>query len=397
MTAAIQLVFFLRMLATGIIAPVLALLLMAHGATIETISLLIGVYSVTVVIAEFPSGVLADLVGQKRVFQLSNLFALLSFALMLVSQSAIMLLFAMISNGLSRAFASGTLDALAVNQSTTRDEGVLLKITSRFSILESAGLALGALIGGLMAAVGDVYAVNLAANILLYGLVFLFTLLSVREKRAQKPDGERTPTRALIKNQMKQSLSFIVQKGVVRTILIFSAVTGFAMIGVETYWQPAYSSFQTPAWSLGLVTFGVFLSVMLGSKLTERVLKKHTRRIPAAFLLLRALFGAGLIGLYFTTGAVPFVAVYMAGYFFLGSGGVAENTLIHRAAKDDQRSSILSLFSFILQIGGILASAAGFIVSTGGDYKLMWPIAGVLLLLCAGLRIVGRNKSGRSA
>jgi len=82
----IQLVFFLRMLATGIISPVLALMLLAHGGTIETVSLLIGVYSVTVVAAEFPSGVLADLFGQRRTFLLSTLFGVLSFCLVLASQ-----------------------------------------------------------------------------------------------------------------------------------------------------------------------------------------------------------------------------------------------------------------------------------------------------------------------
>ena len=184
MSSAIQFVFFVRMLATGIIAPVLALMLMAHGATIETVSLLVGAYSVTVVAAELPSGVLADLIGQKRVFLLSTLFGALSFGLILVSKSAPVLLLAMVVNGLSRAFASGTLDALAVNQSRTRDNDALLQITSRFSILESAGLALGSLAGGLMAGVGSAYSLNIAANIALYGFVFFLSPCSPCAKPA---------------------------------------------------------------------------------------------------------------------------------------------------------------------------------------------------------------------
>ncbi len=397
MTVAIQLVYFLRMLATGTIAPVLALMLMAHGATIETLSLMLGAYSVTVVAMEFPSGVLADLIGQKRVFLLSTLFAVLSFGLMFISRTAPVLLLAMVFNGLARAFASGTLDALAVNQSPTRDDTTLLKINARFAILESAGLALGALAGGFLAAVGDRYIVNITANLLLYGLCFTLTLLFIHEQHARKADCGRKPLRALIGGQLKQSVSFIAQKGVVRTLLLLSAVTGFALLSVETYWQPAYSAFGAPSWTLGFVTFGSFLSVMLGSKLTERILRNHTEHVPAAFLALRIVFGAGLIGLYFAAGAGPFVVVCMASYFFLGGGSVAENTLIHRAAKDDQRSSILSLFSFVMQMGGVLAAAVGFAVSAGLRYQLMWPIAGALMILCACLRIPGRNKNGRSA
>lgn len=397
MTAAIQLVYFLRMLATGTIAPVLALMLMAHGATIETLSLMLGAYSVTVVAMEFPSGVLADLLGQKRVFLLSTMFALLCFALMLLSRTAPVLLLAMVCNGLSRAFASGTLDALAVNQSPTRDDAMLLKITSRFSILESAGLALGALAGGFMAGAGNRYAVNIAANLFLYGLCFALTLFFIHERRENDAHGERRPVRSLIGGQLKQSVSFIAQKGIVRTILLLSAVTGFSLLSVETYWQPAYSGFGAPAWTLGFVTFGSFICVMLGSKLTERLLRNRTEHVPAALLALKIVFGLGLIGLYFAAGAAPFVAVCMASYFFLGGGGVAENTLIHRAAKDDQRSSILSLFSFVMQMGGVLAAAVGFAVSAGLRYQLMWPIAGVLMILCACLRIPGRNQNRQSA
>ena len=397
MSSAIQFVFFVRMLATGIVAPVLALMLMAHGAAIETISLLIGAYSVTVIAAELPSGVLADLIGQKRVFLLSTLFGFISFGLILVSRSAAALLLAMVFYGLSRAFSSGTLDALAVNQSRARDHDTVLKIASRFSILESAGLALGSLAGGLMAGVGNAYNLNIAANIALYGLVFLAALFTLRENGPRPADGERTPLRAVIGSQVKQGASFITRKGTVRTLLILSAATGFAMISVETYWQPAYAAFSAPPWTLGLVTFGSFMGMMLGSKLITRILRKHTGRIATAFLLLRALLGAGLIGLYFARRETSFIAVYIALYFLLGGGGVAESTLIHQAATDEQRSSILSLFSFVLQIGSVLASVAGFAVSAGLRYQLMWPIAGLLLLLCAGLRLHAHHKNRRSA
>ena len=59
MRKSIQLIYLLRFFGTGIIIPVLSLLLLARGATIETISLVIGLYSLTVIVAEFPSGVFA--------------------------------------------------------------------------------------------------------------------------------------------------------------------------------------------------------------------------------------------------------------------------------------------------------------------------------------------------
>ena len=383
MSLAIQALFFVRMLAVGIVAPVLSLMVMAHGATLETLSLLIGLYSATVIAAEFPSGVLADLFGQKRAFLLSMLFSMLSFVLILLSRSLWMLTAAMIAMGLSRAFSSGTLDALAVNLAQAHDDSALLKITSRFSMLESAGLALGALLGGVAAGFGENYIVNITANIVLYSLLFLGALFFIRQTKPSRADAEHTPLRVLIIGQVKQSLAFIRQKGVVRAILVLSAATGFALIAIETYWQPTYTAFNPPTWTLGLVSFIGYTGVMAGAKLITRILQKHPRHVAFAFLGLRALLGAGLIGLYFTQGAFSFIGVFMASYFILGGSGVAENTLIHRYVHDDQRSSVLSLFSFVVQIGGVLASGVGYCISTGGPYKLIWPLAGTLLILCA--------------
>ena len=383
MASMIQTIFFLHWFATGIISPVLALALMEHGATIDTVSLMIGAYSATVVIMEFPSGVLADLFGQKIAFVLSALFAILCFGLVLISQSLPVLMAAMICMGLSRAFSSGTLDALAVNMMRTNDEQHLLKHTSRFAMLESTGLATGALAGGLMAEIGTVYNGNILTSFGLYCVVFLLTLIFIRDNRIPNIGGEYSTLRSLIGGQIKESFEFLMQKGVVRVILAVSVATGFALIAVETYWQPTFTTFDPPEWALGIVSAGGFFSVVLGSRLIIQILRKHTRHVLIAYLVQRALFGVGLIGLFLVADEPPFLALYMLSYSFLGGGGVAETTLIHRRCRDDQRSSILSMFSFITQLGGILASITGFFVSSESHFKHMWLIAGALLLLCS--------------
>ena len=56
---------------TGLLAPVLSLVLLSHGATMENLSLCIGIFAVMVVVLELPSGILADLIGRKRIFLIS--------------------------------------------------------------------------------------------------------------------------------------------------------------------------------------------------------------------------------------------------------------------------------------------------------------------------------------
>lgn len=214
-------------------APVLTLALLAHGASISTVSLLLGAYSFTVIAAEFPSGVFADLCGRKKAFLLSAVFGLLSYCLLLVSKTLPSLFIAMIIHGLSRAFSSGSIDALAIDDAVANG-GALAKVTGRLAILESAGLAAGALAGGFLSGLGGLYKGNLTANLAVYALLFLLTVCCVHEHPRIQAEKENAGFRQLGLH-VKESLSFMAQKGMVRILFVFSFITGFALISIETY------------------------------------------------------------------------------------------------------------------------------------------------------------------
>ncbi len=382
MRRSFQIIVFLKSFATGVMAPVLALALLAHGASISTISLLLGAYSFTVIAAEFPSGVFADLCGRKKAFLLSTLLALLCYCLLLFSKTIPFLLCAMVIHGLSRAFSSGSIDALAIDDAVANG-GVLAKVTGQLSILESAGLAAGALSGGFLSGLGALYEGNLIANLAIYALLFLLTVCCVHEQthaRAEQAENGNGGFRRLGLH-VKESLSFAAQKGMVRMLFVFSFITGFALISIETYWQPALNALSPAPWLLGVVSFAGFFCVILGSKAIERMLIKRPDGGTALLLGCKALVGIWLMLLVSQFRTHFFIAAYMLAYLFLGGGSVAENTLLNQATPASQRASILSLFSFVLQIGALFASLIGYVVSAQTNFRNMWLIAGALLLL----------------
>ena len=389
-----QLLVFLKNFATGIMAPVLSLTLLAYGASISTISLLIGAYSFTVMVAEFPSGVFADLCGRKMSLLLSAVLSFLSYCFILFSQSIAMLFCAMIVSGLGRAFSTGCIDALAIDDLGT-NEGALVRITARLSILESTGLAIGALAGGLLSGLGIRYVGNLSANLVIYMLIFMLTSIFVHEQSPTrtKVEGQRVSKRRSIGTQIKESLAFMMQRGMVRTLFIFSLVTGFALIAIETYWQPALSSYSPEPWVFGVVSFAGFFCVVIGSRLVEHLLTKRPNCGTALLFGSKALFGGCLILLVSSFHVLFFVTAYTLVYLFLGGGGVAESTLLNRVAPTNQRVSILSLFSFVLQIGGLIASLCGYVVSAQLNFRVIWLIAGLLLILCVGVFMPIYSKS----
>ena len=74
-----KILFFLNSFSTGILTPVLTLVLCSHGANISTVSVFLGIFAVTVMVLEVPSGVFADLKGRKNTFLMSHIFIWLSF------------------------------------------------------------------------------------------------------------------------------------------------------------------------------------------------------------------------------------------------------------------------------------------------------------------------------
>jgi len=381
MHKSIAIIVLLKNLSTGILASVLSLALLQHGASIQTISLLLGLYSFTVILAEFPSGVFADLYGRKTSFLLSSVLCFLSYCVFLLSRSVGALCLALVLNGLGRAFASGSIDALAIDQAGDLGQS-LAWVTSRLAMLESAGLALGALLGGVLSGLGSRYLGNIGVNAAIHVLLFVLTAVFVREAPRSKPKTVLSSNLRVFREQAGGSLALLRQRGTIRVLAVFALFTGFALSAVETYWQPALLSMRPVYWIFGAVSFSGFAFVMIGSWLAERLLRRFAARGVLLLLALKALFGMSLLMLFVPKGQLSFIAVYLLIYAFVGSGSVTENTLLNHQVPASHRAGVLSLASLILQLGGLLAALCGYFVSRFGRYQNMWLVAGSALLLC---------------
>lgn len=82
MPASHTLVFALMNGATGLTAPVLTLMLLARGATLETLSLFMGITLAVTVALEVPSGIAADALGRKRLFMIAMLLNVAGYVLL---------------------------------------------------------------------------------------------------------------------------------------------------------------------------------------------------------------------------------------------------------------------------------------------------------------------------
>ena len=380
----VQFLIFLNHFSVGLLAPVLNLMLLDRGASYQTLPLLYMVMASVILLFEIPSGICADLIGRKRVFILSGLFNTISFILLFLAKDSIILLFLSIAlYGIGRAFASGSIDALIIDQAVVENGNKgLPRITAKLSILEAVGLSLGSICGGFLANLGEGYSINLIIRtvsiILVMGLVQLFV------EEVPHADENRKPFREHIREGIK-----VVLSSKAFAIAISGGFTvGLALSSVETYWQPAFiqvSGSEESNWMLGIIMFLGFAAVSGGNFLAQRVLGGQSKTNLRIHILSRGLLGASLVLFALQTSKAGYILLYIVLYLSLGLGNIAELTIINSLTPSNIRASILSLYSFVIQIGLIASSLISSLTVRWIGFTGVW----IIMAIITGIYVIG--------
>ena len=376
---AIQFLFWCGM---GLTTPVMSLIFLDRGCTLQTLPLVMGLYAATVVFCEVPSGIFADLFGRKRTYLASCALYCGSLLLLYLAHSVWALLPAAVFQGLGRAFASGSLDALFVEDAVERLGPERLSLAaSQLSLCQCSGLAAGALVGGVLPDMGG-YALHLGLRVLLLLVPALLCAASVHE-----PKGRGTGRAPSLSAHLCACAGLLRRAPMLWGLLACLLTTGALVSAVETYWQPAFLALAgdrlRPA--LGVLSAAAFGATIVGNLLVRRAKLAGPEREWRAYFLLR-FAAAGAAALFaLRPGAARFAAGYLLFYLLLGGTDVLEQTLLNRLAPDEQRSSLLSVGSLTAQAGGVLVSlfsaAAVGAVGFGGVFlacALAWA-AGTLV------------------
>jgi len=379
-----QCIMAINSFSMGILLPVLNLVLLEKGSSLQTLPLLLAIYSLTVLCLELPSGIFADMYGRKAVFLLSCCFQIISFSLLIAASNIIWLIFAVIFFGLGRAFSSGSLDALFIDQALAlHGEGCLAKVTARLAVLDGAGLALGGIAGGFVANATGIYTGNIVLRLVLTVTLFILCLAFVKEQPSHdaKQGKQHTPLIELIR-QGKQVVFTTPEFGLIFIGVFF---IGFLLFSLETYWQPAFMKMATAknnTWVLGLITFIGFLAVIIGNTIAQKLLERSGKRWWNVYNICRIIMTAFILVFAFQKSATGFVFWYAGIYLLLGAGNVAESTLMNKYTPGNMRASVLSLNSLVAQIGGLCASLFSSIMVMRLQFSGIWIVAGVLLGGC---------------
>jgi len=364
--------FGLSGLGKGLMMPVLSLMLLSRGLNASTLALATGTFALAVVLLELPSGMASDRWGRRRVYLIAQLVGMTGDLILAFSNAAFL---GMAFMGASTAFESGSLSSLFFQRwIDARGKQTLLQATVRMNVLETGGLALGALVGGMAGSASP-------APLLPYAPLLLARLvlrLGAVAAAAGIPADRPLPHSAAQVGSWRQLLCG-------RTLLILLAgniILGAALGNLEIYWSPHLQQLAggyTPL--MGVMSCISMFGATAGMALTGR-LAAH-RPLPRVYILCQ-LAVAGLLALLGTTGSVwGYISCFGVLYLCLGGSDLARTSMIQATVSTSLRATFMSLDSLILRLGAMLGSCVAAIVVMDQGIPQLWALMG--LLLAAGI------------
>lgn len=320
-----------------------------------SLALGMAVFSITSIadaVFEIPTGMLSDIVGRKKTIVLGALSAVVYAVLYAVGVSFWILAIGSIFQGLSRAFYSGNNDALlydslAETGSSEKYHNYLGKISSLFSF----GLALGALIGGVLASRS--FAIIMWLSVISQIICFIISLL-IKEPKIHINKSSN------IYSHLGEAIKLFFTNKKLRRISL-AGIISYSIGEASFELQAVFYQLLWPLWAIGIAKMISYLSAstsyFFSGKLIDRFGETKILLIGNVYTRLINIFSVSL-----PTILSPFFMSTTS--LFYGAGSVSSNTLMQKEFTAHQRATMSSLDSLG---GSIVFAFFGYILGLIGD------------------------------
>ncbi len=380
----------------GLPLPLAIVLMQARGMDLFQVGLLTSIFALTVAALELPTGGLADAIGRKRVTLLAYAFLLLKDLVFLLAFSFPVFIVSSVLNGVGRALASGALDAWFIDRLQDADPEIDIQpYLARAGTVSSFAIALSTLLGGVIAslfgglpeegsAVFTPIAMTIVAAVLVQAVNLVIVTVFVQEERRQVEGNETWGFRE-VPGVIKEALTLSLNNPVLRLLFLATAVSGFALASVETFWQPRFAELLGGSDGhrvlFGALMMGGFLAGMVGSLASIPV----TRLLGRRYALVGAVFeglGGGLLILLAAQGTVAgAAALFWLFYFGRSVGASPLGKVQNDEIPKERRSSMLSVASLVSYAGFFSGSAVLGFIADRASIGVAWTVAGTLLVV----------------
>lgn len=384
-------------LTLNITGAVWVALLVARGYSLWQVGAAEGVFHVVSLLAEVPSGMMADLLGRRRVLALSGVAAALSALLMAFEQNFFWVCASMALSALAYNLVSGTQEALVYDSLKEAGQSErFLTVETITTQVETAGAALGKLAGALTGVLGFTafYLVDLGISLLrTVTAAGLYEPAATPEQQARRAAPLRTLLAELpasLRTHVAETVEFLRRSPRVVRYILAGAFIDLPAFLTLMYLQQRLTDIGLPTALLGVVLMVCEVGYPLGCWIGGRL---QPRRLGWLYVICTA--GCGLCTL--AMGAAPLAGAVAGGAGFAMFGTIWS---LHARKRlndwfpSDRRATLISVDSMAYSLLMIPASPlTGWIGDLAGSAGAGLVVLG-LLLLTAGA-VVGVRAAGR--
>lgn len=341
------------------------LLLIYLGYSMTEIGLLLATFTATTMVAEIPSGILVDSIGEKRVMSLSFLLRAIGLFFMAGTRNIVVLILTAVLTGLAVSLSSGTLQSWIVNE--IKEANAPYDIAQVFSNLKIIGPFFGLLSGfvGAQFLGKDNPAIPfyVASAILIGLLVYVQLVPNVFKPRPRQSHWGQ------IKQVYRETVVNLIEAlKDIRILLYFImfSIPAVLDLGPSNQWQVILGD-AVQDYIVGYYIIGIGLATILSNLFLSKVLLKKKRDMVALIDRVLLLDVVTLLVISFYLPVFPYLFLFHV--FLVGINGTLIITYIHEKLikQDHLRTSLVSSFyslqalasSLLLTVNGYLSDLIG--------------------------------------
>ena len=386
-------------LAFRMVDAVWVIFLLERGFSLAEVGTAEGVYHITSMLFEVPSGMAADLFGRKRTLILSGIVGMCSAVFMTLEGFRGFVYCGMIFSALSLNLASGTEEALIYDSllEAGRESGYK-KVWSNISLIARTASALSCLASPIAIMMGYRYTYYISVFLYLCTVIFVLPVrepaVTERQKlRTEKETGKRYreglhELGRRWKQHIGETVTFIRKNPKTMAKLFADAALGCPCYLIMMYLQEHLVNCGWPKSFIGIPLVVIPLAGAIGT----RIAAKNRSRLSKALLLCGIISGIGTC----LVGSNVLIVVLIGACVVRMCEGFSEITVsenVNREFSSDYRATLVSVGSMCYSVLMVAASpVTGFLGDHYSVNAAFYLLGGGLLAATAVMHIVTGRK-----
>ncbi|MEN0037125.1 MAG: MFS transporter [Cellvibrio sp.] len=377
--------------------PVLAILFLDLGLTLDQFVFLNLIWALTIFLFEVPSGALADTFGRKRLLVAASVLMVIEMLCLLLAPTnggALLLALCVINricSGLSEACASGADEALAYDSLPQENRASAWdKLLAQVMRWRSAGFVVAMIIGGVLYDADTINAIlpdsfhmsDETAHRLPVALVLIQALVCVViSLRMQEP--EHSNAGSTVAHAVKLVVStarWVFTTPVTLVVILIGVALDSIVRNFATITSSYYRLIELPAWTYGFLGAAMGLFGWFVPGIAKRLNARFSMLTNLALIAVMTLISlAALVPAWPIYGAIPtLLLMSMIGFLTF-----TVSRVLHEQADSSRRATVLSVKGLVFNLGyglfslGFSALLASFPDSPEGASlrnALLWQI-----------------------